>query len=144
MTWHEKYGPWALVTGASAGLGVAFARALAERGLNLVLTARREDRLESLAKELATEHGIEALSIPLDLCAPAAVDALAAKTSDREFGLVVANAGFGWAGPFLNQPAEKLREMVKLNCEIPALMAHTFLPPMVTRGRGGSPESSAS
>ena len=137
MEFEEKYGPWALVTGASAGLGVAFARALAERGLNLVLTARREDRLESLAEELAAEHKIEALFISLDLCAPAAVDALAAKTADLEFGLVVANAGFGWAGSFLDQPAEKLREMVKLNCEIPALMAHTFLPPMVARGRGG-------
>ena len=137
MGFAEKYGPWAMVTGASAGLGVAFARALAKRGLNLVLTARREDRLENLARELAANHGIEVVPIPLDLCAPAAVDALATKTADREFGLVVANAGFGWAGPFLDQPAAKLREMVKLNCEIPALMAHTFLPGMESRGRGG-------
>ena len=70
MDWDKKYGPWAVVTGASAGLGEHFARQLAQRGQNLVLVARREDRLHTLAQELREKSGIEAVALPLDLGAP--------------------------------------------------------------------------
>lgn len=137
MEFSEKYGPWALVTGASAGLGAAFAESLAKRGVHLLLTARRENRLDDITNRLTSQYGIDVVSIPLDLCAPAAVEALANKAAKYEIGLVIANAGFGWAGPFLQQDPERLKEMVKLNCEVPALMARTFLPELENQGRGG-------
>ena len=98
MDWNGKYGPWAVVTGASAGLGEHFARQLAQRGSNLVLVARREDRLQALAEELKQSFGVEAVVLPLDLGAPGAVEALGEHTVDRDVGLFVDNAGFGYMG----------------------------------------------
>ncbi len=133
----DRHGPWAVVTGASAGLGRAFAETLAARGLHPVLVARRRERLETLAAELRATHGVEALAVPLDLCREDAPDRLQEALGDREVGLLVNNAGFGSNGPFHQTDAAWLRRMVRLNCEVPVALARLLLPAMVARGRGG-------
>lgn len=131
-----EYGRWALVTGASAGIGEAFARAIAEAGVNVVLTARREDRLKVLATELETQHHVETRVLPVDLGVEGAPDRIAAATADLEIGILVNNAGFGLAGRFETARYEKLMEMVRLNCSAVAGLTHLFLGKMKARGRG--------
>lgn len=134
----EYAGRWALVTGASAGLGEAFARALARRGMHLVLSARRAERLCALAEELRAAHGIEAQVVPLDLAAPGAAETLWQRAADaREIHLLVNNAGFGAAGRFDTVPRERQAEMVDLNCTRLLELTHLALPSMRARGEGG-------
>jgi len=130
----SSYGPWALVTGASAGIGEAFARALAEAGVNVALTARREDRLRALAAQL--EPRVRTRVVPLDLAVEGAPRRLAEALGDLEIGILVNNAGFGMAGRFENASYERLLDMVRLNCVSVAALGRLFLPPMRTRGRG--------
>jgi hypothetical protein len=137
MDGESKYGPWAVVTGASAGLGEHFARQLAQRGSNLVLVARREYRLHSLGQELRQKYAVETLAVPLDLGAPGAVEVLLERTSDRDVGLFVDNAGFGTMGRVLDQDPERLARMVHLNCTVTMLAAVAFARRMVARGGGG-------
>ena len=89
MDFSEKYGPWALVSGASAGLGELFARRLAARGLNVVLLARRKERLDALGAELSKAHGIQTRSVTADLSAPDFLDAVIEQTADLEIGLLL-------------------------------------------------------
>src|SRR5690606_29093800 len=96
----EKYGPWALVTGASSGIGEQFARLLARSGMNLLLVARRGERLESLAQELRRRRRLEVELVVADLAEPDAVDRVVAAVGERDLGLVVSNAGFGLKGDF--------------------------------------------
>ncbi len=131
-----SYGPWGLVTGASAGIGVAFAQALAAAGVNVVLTARREDRLRALASELESRHRVKTRVVPLDLADEGAAAALVAATDDLEIGILVNNAGFGLAGRFDKNAYDKLMEMVRLNCSAVVALTHLFLPKMRARGRG--------
>jgi short-subunit dehydrogenase len=123
----------ALVTGASSGIGEQFARSLAARGHDLVLVARRADRLERLAAELPTEAHI----IPCDLAA----DAASIRDRVAELGLqvelLVNNAGFGTSGPFLEQDPDHNAAQVRVNCEAIVTLTHAFLPGMVERRRGG-------
>ncbi len=137
MSFLEKYGPWAVVSGASAGLGACFARDLAARGLNLVLVARRAERLEELAAELEAAHGVQTLAVPLDLCEEGFGDRLLEAVGEREVGLLINNAGFGDAGAFLAADPAWNARMVRLNCEATVLLAHLFLPAMAERRRGG-------
>ena len=123
----------ALVTGASSGIGEEFARQLAIRGYELVLVARRADRLERLASELPTE----AHAVPCDL----ATDSASLQGRVAELGLsvdlLVNNAGFGTSGPFVEHEPARDAEQVRLNCEAIVTLTHAFLPAMVERGRGG-------
>jgi uncharacterized protein len=137
MGFSDKYGPWALITGASSGLGEHYARQLAERGLNLIVLARRAERLRTLALELEQEHGVQVEVLALDLLAPNAIKQIRQKTQKHELGLVVCNAGFGASGRFLDQDADRLQEMVRLNCEIPLRLIHALAPQLIQRGRGG-------
>jgi len=132
-----RYGPWAVVTGASAGLGEEFARRLAAEGLNLVLVARRKDRLDRLAAELSGRHGVTVRALALDLAREGAVAELDAATAELDVGLVVDNAGFGAMGLFLDQDLERLEEMVRLNCLAVLQVAHRFGRRLAARGRGG-------
>jgi len=131
------YGPWAFVGGASEGLGEAFARAIAKRGVSLVLAARRAERLESLAAELAAAHGVEARTLPLDLGAPDAVERVRNAAADVEIGLYVHNAAHSPIGRFLDVPAAEHLRVIDVNCRAPLLLAHALAGPMAERGRGG-------
>ncbi len=132
-----KYGPWALVTGASSGIGETFARQLAAGGFNLFLSARREKRLKTLKEELEANHGVEVKYAVLDLTEDDAVERLNEVTTGCDIGLVVDNAGFGYMGRFLDQEPERLAAMVKLNCTALMLVAHRFAGRLVERGKGG-------
>jgi short-subunit dehydrogenase len=136
MNWNEKYQGWALVTGASAGLGACFVRAIAARNMPVILVARREDRLKELAAEVAEKHGVETLCIPLDLTRDNMLETLTEQVGDRPVGLLVNNAGFGLAKPFHTSDPEWLEGMVNLNCRVPTVLTRHFLPPMIERGRG--------
>lgn len=132
----KRYGEWALVTGASAGIGLEFARALAAEGLCLALAARRRDKLEALAEELTERNGIQTLVVEQDLAAPGAVDKLCAVFGGIRIDLAVLNAGVGYYGRFVDQDEAVLERMITLNCTNTALLARRLLPPMLTRGRG--------
>lgn len=133
----QKYGPWALVTGASDGIGRAFARHLAAEGLNLVLVARREKALAALAIELQKAHGVQCRVLTADLSDLEAVHRVADATSDLDVGLLVAAAGFGTSGLFLDANLGTETEMVDLNCTSVAALAWHIGPRLVKRGRGG-------
>jgi short-subunit dehydrogenase len=131
-------GRWALVTGASMGIGEAFAWALAERGMNLVLCARSEDRLQQLARAIRAEHRVQTHVVPADLAQPRApADAWRRTGEGRDIHLLVNNAGFGLHGRFEALPADRQAEMVALNCTAVLELAHLALGGMRTRGTGG-------
>lgn len=123
----------ALVTGASSGIGEQFARQLAVRGNDLILVARRADRLERLAAELPTDAHV----IPLDLAADASSLATRVGELGVDVDLLVNNAGFGTSGPFVAGDPIRDAEEVRLNCEAIVTLTHAFLPAMVERQRGG-------
>ncbi|MDC0674362.1 SDR family NAD(P)-dependent oxidoreductase [Nannocystis radixulma] len=131
----HKYGPWAVVAGASEGLGAAFARALADRGLNLLLLARRADVLESVAAPLRAR--VEVRTAALDLGDPDLAARLDDLTRDLDVGLCVYNAALSRIGPFLDVPLADKLKIVDVNCRGPLLAAHVFGERLVSRGRGG-------
>ena len=131
----EFHGKWALVTGASAGIGVALARELARQGAKLILTARRKDRIESLAAEFRAE-GVETRIVVADLCDPAAPEQIYDATRDLAVNILVNNAGLGQYGAFSTSPPEQEFSMVRVNCEAVVRISRLFLPPMVERRRG--------
>ena len=133
---RERYGEWGLVTGASAGIGEAFARALARDGLSLVLTARRRERLDALAAELEKSFQVQTRVVVEDLAAAEGAERLARAVSDLQIAVLVNNAGFGSAGRFEKLRAERLRDMVTLNCIAPMLLTRRILPRMQEAGKG--------
>ncbi len=136
QTLKQRYGDWALVTGASAGLGVEFARELAREGVSVVLTARREDRLLALASELEKNFNVQTRCVAADLTQADAVDRIVEAVSDLPIGILINNAGFGHAGLFEKLDGARLRDMIQLNCAAPVLLTHALLPAMRERGRG--------
>ncbi len=133
----EKYGPWALVTGSSSGIGEQFARQLAAAGLNLMLVARRGDRLEALATELRRAHGVEVEPVAIDLGVPEGVGEVLARMGERDFGLIVSNAGFGLKGRFEDDKLETLDAMLNVNLRTPLVLLHTLLPRLRRRRTSG-------
>jgi len=129
---------YALVTGASSGIGECFVRALAARKWNLVLIARSGEKLSALANELASAHGIQAAPLPVDLSAPGAAGRLAATLQDRqlEIGLLVNNAGFGARGRFHRLSLDRQCEMLRLNVHALMELTHWLLPPMLEKRKG--------
>ncbi|GGB91366.1 short-chain dehydrogenase [Novosphingobium endophyticum] len=134
---RERYGPVALVTGASSGIGLAIAEELAARGLDLVLTARRTDRLEAIAQRLLSKQGVRTRVICADLADPDAPARLLAETDGCNVGLVVSNAGFNIRGAFETSDASAMAAMLIVNCHAPMQLAHGFLPRLKARGQGG-------
>ena len=132
----ERYGSWAVVAGASEGLGAAFAAALAERGLHLVLLARRELLLAELAGRLREAHAVQVRCLRWDLADPGFAPALAEATADLELGVLVYNAAFVPVGRFLDVDGNLLERAVDVNVAAPVRFLRTLLPGMRTRGRG--------
>ena len=126
-------GKWALVTGASAGIGEAIAVELAEAGVNLALTARRRERLDSLAERLSTQHSIEARVIVADLTLPQSPQQIfdATEGAGLAVDVLVNNAGFGEYGEFLRSGVETQVNMVQVNCAAVVHLTRLFLPRMV-------------
>lgn len=132
-----RYGPWAVVAGASAGLGEAYARQLAERGLNLVLIARRKEMLDELSAQLTETYAIQVRVLALDLASEDAGSVVEEATRDIEIGLLAYNAATSIIGPFFEQPLEKHLNEIAVNCRAPMTLAYLLGKRMVARGRGG-------
>jgi uncharacterized protein len=128
----------ALVTGASAGIGKSFADVFAKYGFNLVLTARREDRLREVAQALEAKHRIKAEIIAADLADPAAPEKLVAEIKSRGIVIdaLINNAGYGVPGAYLNSPWKVQRDFIQVLVTAPCELAHRLLPDMVARKKG--------
>jgi len=133
----ERYGPWAVVAGASEGIGASFSQKLAVRGMNLVLVARRAAPLEGLAAELRQAHGVEVRVQSLDLGAPDAIAAMTEATEALDVGLMIYNAAYSPIGAFLDIDVEDHLRAVDVNVRGPLMMSHYFGRRLVERGKGG-------
>jgi short-subunit dehydrogenase len=131
-----KYGPWALVAGASEGLGAAFAEALARRGLNLILIARTQDKLEQLSRHLSTSYSVEAIIYPIDL---ADFNTLKTFLSTRKetIGLLVYNAAYSPIGYFEDIAEESLDQIIDVNVKTPLLLTKLLSRQMIKNKQGG-------
>ena len=132
-----RYGPWAIVTGASEGIGRAFAEQLAGKGVNLVLVARRGALLEALGAELQGRHGIACRVIEADLSKPGAAQRVADATMGLDVGLAVAAAGFGTSGPLIDSTLGSETDMVAVNCSAVLELSWHVARRLAARGRGG-------
>ncbi len=135
---REWAGKWALITGASAGIGVAFASQLASEGTHLVLTARRRDRLEELAAKLQLAHGIRTEVVAADLARPEGPQEIYDFTKHKkiEIDLLINNAGFGQYGELTKVETQRLLDMVQVNCLAVVHLTRLYLAEMVARRRG--------
>ena len=131
------YGSVALVTGASSGIGRSFALLLAQMGFDLVLVARRVDRLEALADKLTAEFGVNVRVCPVDLAEPTAAQQILDATSDLDIGLLVSNAGFGLKGQLSDSDPASIADMLSVNCLAPVLLARGFIPRLRARQSAG-------
>ena len=132
----ERYGPYALVAGGSDGLGAAFAEGIARRGVNLVLMARQEGRLNATAARLRESYGVDVITIAADL---ADWEAVQKRIEDLtvDFGLLVYDAAYAPIGPFADATAEQLTQAAAVNVRAPLLLTKLLSGPMIERGRGG-------
>lgn len=138
MSFATRYGPWALITGASEGTGREFARQIAAEGVPSILVARRPGPLEALADEIRAEFGVACLIAPIDLSTPDAFDQIAAFVDDREIGLFVSNAGADPNGAhFLDRDVETWLDLIQRNDLTMLRLCHHFAGRMRARGRGG-------
>lgn len=132
-----QFGPWAIVTGASSGIGKEFARQIAASGINVVLVARRQHLLEQIGNQLQTQYGIQYRAIGLDMTDADFIERLERSTDDLDVGLVISNAGAPVPGAFLSIDHETLLEGVQLKVVGHLSMAHHFGARLVQRGGGG-------
>jgi len=133
----ESYGPWAVVAGASEGIGASFSRKLAASGMNLVLVARRAAPLEALAAELRDQHRVEVRVQPLDLASPDAVSEIDAATEGLDVGLLIYNAAYSPIGAFIDIEVEEHLKAVEVNVHGPLRFSHYFGRRLAKRGKGG-------
>jgi short-subunit dehydrogenase len=133
----SRYGPAALVTGASSGIGKSFAMQLAAMGMDVVLVARRLNRLESLAAQLRAEHRVQVTVCQIDLAEADAVHRIMGLTSALEVGLLVSNAGYGLKGDHSAHDPRALAAMLTVNCNAPMQLTNGFIPRLRQRGKGG-------
>jgi short-subunit dehydrogenase len=136
--WNQLADQWALITGASSGLGAEFARQLAARGMHLVLVARRQELMQELAGELHTKHGTRCEIISADLCDPAEPGRVLqhVKSKGITIQLLVNNAGFGVVGEVAQADVNRLLEMIRLNVSAVTELTYGVLPSMLQRGQG--------
>ena len=134
---RAKYGPWAVVAGASQGLGEEYARQLAARGLHVVLVARRAQLITELAQEFTATYGAQTRVIGLDLARADAAEVMERETADLEIGFLVYNAALSVIGRFFDgELVDHARELA-INCQAPMMLTHTLGRKMAERGRGG-------
>ena len=133
----ERYGPWALVAGASEGIGRQFSHQLAERGLNLVMVARRQELLDATAQEIRNAYGVEVRTATVDLADEKLMGELDPTLSDIEIGLLVYNAALSIAERFIDGSVESALEQLYVNCRGPLILTHALARRMAERGRGG-------
>jgi len=133
----ERFGPWALVTGASSGIGKEFARQIAASGINIVLVARREDLLREVGAEFSKRYGVEHRVVVLDFSREDFIRQLASATDDLDIGLVVSNAGTGNPGQFLKQDRQLLQAALRLSTMAHLDITHHFGAKLAKRRRGG-------
>jgi short-subunit dehydrogenase len=132
----KKYGPYALIAGASEGLGAAYAEALAGRGFNLALLARRKEKLEAFAAELGGKYPVELVTHAVDMGDFEAVKAFIGSLN-VEIGLLVYNAAYAPLGLFKDLREEQLMQIAAVNVAGPLALARLVLPKMIERGKGG-------
>ncbi|MCU0390717.1 MAG: SDR family oxidoreductase [Thermoflexibacter sp.] len=132
-----KYGKWAIVTGASSGIGQELAELLAEAGLNLVINARRESELEKKAARLETTYQVQVKIITADMSTTDGVQKLINDTQELEVGLLVVSAGFGTSGSFLQADIEQEINMLQVNCEALLALTHHYAKLFAQNKRGG-------
>ncbi len=133
----KKYGPWALITGASTGIGKAISEQVAQQGLNIVAVARNQDNLDALQKELQTKYAIEVKTISADLSDPKANHVINEKTKELDIGLLIPNAGIENNGPFIENDLDAEYKMLSLNTTSPMILSHVFSQRFKQRGGGG-------
>jgi uncharacterized protein len=133
----KRFGPWALVTGASSGIGEEFARQIAASGIHVALVGRREPLLRTVGAECTRASGVQHRIIPLDLSEPDFLPVLADATRDLDIGLVVSNAGTGNPGEFLKHDRQLLHETLRLNTIAHLDITHHFGQKLGERRRGG-------
>lgn len=133
----QQYGQWALITGASAGIGKAFAEELASRGLNLILVARRKPLLNELASALKKKHNIKTRTVVADMSDIAEVDKVIKQCADLEVGLMIPNAGIEIHQQFDKQSWSEVDSLLQINVAAPTKLAHHYAGVMRKRGRGG-------
>ena len=137
-TFKNRFGPWAVIAGGSDGIGAAFAREIASRGVHVAAIARRAEPLEAMCTKLRADHGVEARAIQADLTGDELLDEIAAATADLDVGLFVYNAGASSRSEeFLDAPLDYALSMMNLNCRGPILLGHHFGARLRGRGRGG-------
>src|SRR5258707_12545124 len=134
---RKRFGPWALVTGASSGIGKEFARQVAASGIHVALVGRREPLLRNVGAECTRASGVQHRVIPLDLSEPDFLPALVDATRDLDIGLVVSNAGTGNPGEFLRLDRQLLQATLRLSTMAHLNISHLFGAKLAKRGRGG-------
>src|SRR6266704_648078 len=133
----QRFGPWALVTGASSGIGKEFARRIAAAGINLVLVARREALLQEVGRSIAADFKVDYRALAMDLSQEGFIERLTRDTNDLDVGLVVSNAGTGNSGEFLKLDRQLLQATLRLNTMAHLNITHHFGAKLVERRRGG-------
>jgi short-subunit dehydrogenase len=134
---RERYGPWAVVTGASSGIGREMSAVLADAGLNVLLVSRRRAELLELSSRLQADHGIQARVVVADLATEAGLAGVREGIEDLDVGLLIASAGFGTSGPFLQASTAEELAMLDVNCRAVLSLCLQVVPDLVERGGGG-------
>jgi len=137
VRFYKQYGSWAVIAGASEGLGAAYAEQLASLGINLMLVARRQELLESLASQLSEKHHVQVKTLLLDLSLPTSAESIVQATQDLDVGLLVYNAAFSAVGPFHNYSLEDHMREIDTNIRTPLALTYIFGERMLARQRGG-------
>lgn len=133
----KKYGPAAIVTGASSGIGRSYATLLAQAGFDLLLPARRIDRLNDLATSLQSRYGVSVVPLEVDLNNTQSVAAIFDAAATMDIGLLINNAGFRDAGPFQTLDPARVESMIDVNDKLPVLLTQRMIPRLLERGKGG-------
>ncbi|MEM9831077.1 MAG: SDR family oxidoreductase [Bacteroidota bacterium] len=134
---RTKYGSWAVVTGASSGIGLELATRLAESGLNLVIHGRDSTRLAQIQQELSSQYGVKINTVAADLSESTGTDQIITAAQGLDIGLLVASAGFGTSGLMLNNSIHEETNMLRVNCESLLILTHHFSQYFAQQKRGG-------